>query len=113
MQYLGLKRDAKCYSTVSKCYAQSLGTKNNIAFFPMKTHEKYFCDWHDRCIYIGIRKRELRMLNPDLDYVSDCCGVEMTGIQMDYGICPDCGEHCELVADDADYIPGVDDGEAI
>jgi hypothetical protein len=79
----------------------------------VKTHEKYFSVWHGRCIYIGIRKRELRMLNPDLDYVSDCCGVEMTGIQMDYGICPDCGEHCELVADDADYIPGVDDGEAI
>jgi hypothetical protein len=55
------------------------------------------------------------MRNADFDYVSDCCGVEMTGIQMDYGICPDCGEHCEIVTDDSldsDYIPGYDDGEA-
>lgn len=47
--------------------------------------------------------------------VSDCCGVEMDGILMDHGICPDCGEHCEAVSYDSepDYIPGYDDGEGI
>jgi hypothetical protein len=45
--------------------------------------------------------------------VSDCCGVEMDGILMDHGICPDCGEHCEAVSYDSepDHIPGYDDGE--
>jgi len=28
-------------------------------------------------------------------YVSDCCGCEMDPILADYGICPDCQEHCE------------------
>ena len=50
-----------------------------------------------------------------MDYflLSDCCGCEMTGIQSDYGICPECGEHCEVVTDsmESDYIPGFDDGE--
>lgn len=34
--------------------------------------------------------------------VSDCCGVEMDGIMMDHGICPDCGEHCEAVSYDSE-----------
>ena len=28
---------------------------------------------------------------------SDCCGVVMSDIKADYGICPRCGEHCESV----------------
>ena len=28
---------------------------------------------------------------------SDCCGEQMTGEQVDYGICPCCGEHCEAI----------------
>lgn len=46
--------------------------------------------------------------------VSDCCGVEMDPIQVEHGICPQCGEHCEAVSDggdEPDYIPGLDDGE--
>lgn len=47
--------------------------------------------------------------------ISDCCGVEMDPIQIEHGICPCCGEHCEVVndedMDEPDYIPGVDDGE--
>jgi hypothetical protein len=27
--------------------------------------------------------------------VSYCCGVEMTPLQEEYGICPKCLEHCE------------------
>lgn len=47
--------------------------------------------------------------------VSDCCGVEMDPVQIEHGICPRCGEHCEVVddenMDEPDYIPGIDDGE--
>jgi hypothetical protein len=28
---------------------------------------------------------------------SDCCGEYMSGEQVDYGICPFCGEHCDPV----------------
>jgi hypothetical protein len=50
-----------------------------------------------------------------MDYmiVSDCCSEVMSGVQADYGLCPRCGEHCEVVdiSEDGDYIPGFDDGE--
>lgn len=45
-------------------------------------------------------------------YVSDCCNAESN---KDHEICSQCGEHCTIIADDsmeADYIPGLDDGEA-
>jgi transposase len=36
--------------------------------------------------------------------VSDCCGVYPRGNgdndTEDYGICPDCGEHCEYIEED-------------
>jgi len=44
-------------------------------------------------------------------YVSDCCNAESN---VDHEICSQCGEHCTIIADDsmeADYIPGLDDGE--
>ena len=30
-------------------------------------------------------------------YFSDCCCEPMNGEQVDYEICPCCGEHCEPV----------------
>ena len=53
------------------------------------------------------------MMN-DILIVSDCCGAEMTPIHAEHGVCPQCGEHCEIITDDSlerDYIPGYDDGE--
>lgn len=46
-------------------------------------------------------------------YVSDCCNAESN---VDHEICSQCGEHCTIIVDDsieADYIPGLDDGECI
>jgi hypothetical protein len=31
--------------------------------------------------------------------ISDCCGASANGNE-DYGICPDCKEHCEFYDDD-------------
>ena len=37
--------------------------------------------------------------------VSDCCGAEATDpVMLDYGICPDCKDHCEF----EDYDPSDD-----
>lgn len=35
---------------------------------------------------------------------SDCCGSEMSGIEMDHGVCPKCGEHCEVVVEQISAI---------
>jgi hypothetical protein len=30
--------------------------------------------------------------------ISDCCGAEATDpVMEDYGICPDCKDHCEFI----------------
>jgi hypothetical protein len=59
------------------------------------------------------------MENLNYDLVSDCCGAACyfeTGEGSDrIGICTDCQEWCGVVEDipedEADYIPGLDDGE--
>ena len=33
-------------------------------------------------------------------FSSDCCGCEMSFAQTDYGICPQCFEHCEVVGEE-------------
>jgi hypothetical protein len=33
-------------------------------------------------------------------FSSDCCGEDMTFAQTDYGICPCCGEHCEVIGEE-------------
>jgi hypothetical protein len=58
------------------------------------------------------RKEDKKMEKNTL-YVSDCCNAESN---VDHEICSQCGEHCTIIADDsmeADYIPGLDDGEGI
>lgn len=32
-----------------------------------------------------------------VEWFSDCCGATMTGLQLDYGICPDCKEPCVIM----------------
>jgi hypothetical protein len=35
--------------------------------------------------------------------ISDCCGIEATDpLMLDYGICPECKEHCEFEDYDSD-----------
>jgi len=33
---------------------------------------------------------------------SVCCGAEITGVGLDYEICPDCLEHCEMEDENED-----------
>ena len=30
-------------------------------------------------------------------YISDCCGAYLADDHVEYGICPDCHEHCEVI----------------
>ena len=86
--------------TVAKCYAQSLGIKSSIAFFPIKTQKKFFLNWHRKCIYIWHKKERKRVDKMDkmIFYVSDCCNAESS---VDHEICSQCGEHCMIVVDDS------------
>jgi hypothetical protein len=37
-----------------------------------------------------------------MSLVSDCCGYPEIGNSSDYGICPECKEHCEYVDEEED-----------
>jgi hypothetical protein len=36
----------------------------------------------------------------DILYVSECCGEHMTREEVEYGICPKCKEHCDVVVEE-------------
>lgn len=36
----------------------------------------------------------------DILYVSECCGEYMTREEVEYGICPKCKEHCDVVVEE-------------
>lgn len=48
---------------VAKCYAQNLGTKNSIAFFPQKSHKKIIYVWHGDCSIYRYKKERMKMMN--------------------------------------------------
>lgn len=33
-------------------------------------------------------------------YTSDCCGEYLTDGEAEYGICPRCREHCEVICEE-------------
>ena len=41
-------------------------------------------------------------------FVSDCCNSDMIFAQTDYGICPDCGEHCEIISQEVSEDSEID-----
>jgi hypothetical protein len=46
---------------VAKCYAQKLGTKNVIAFFPSETQKKIIYVWHGSCSIYRYKKERMKM----------------------------------------------------
>ena len=49
------------------------------------------------------------MKNPiSVYFVSDCCNSDMTFAQTDFGICPDCGEHCEVIRQEVSEDSEID-----
>ena len=48
---------------VAKCYAQKLGTKNVIAFFPSETQKKIIYVWHGSCSIYRYKKERIKMMN--------------------------------------------------
>jgi hypothetical protein len=46
---------------VAKCYAQKLGTKNVIAFFPSETQKRIIYVWHGSCSIYRYKKERMKM----------------------------------------------------
>jgi len=38
-------------------------------------------------------------------YISDCCGSYLDDCHIEYGICNDCGEHCEIITEEYPATP--------
>lgn len=38
-------------------------------------------------------------------YISDCCGAYLADCHVEYGICPDCREHCEVLTEEYAVSP--------
>jgi len=38
-------------------------------------------------------------------YISDCCGSYLDDCHIEYGICNDCGEHCEVLTEEYPATP--------
>ena len=49
---------------------------------------------------------ENEAMNVKVYFSSDCCGFIMTAGQAEYGICPQCGEHCEVVVEEVSEDTG-------
>jgi hypothetical protein len=47
---------------VAKCYAQKLGIKNVIAFFPSETQKKIIYVWHGSCSIYRYKKERMKMM---------------------------------------------------
>jgi len=39
-------------------------------------------------------------MNDNEVFISDCCGAVVTLDMIDYKMCPDCKEHCEIISED-------------
>ena len=38
-------------------------------------------------------------------YISDCCGAYLDDAEIEYGICNDCFEHCEVLIEEYPATP--------
>ena len=38
-------------------------------------------------------------------YISDCCGAYLADCHVEYEICPDCQDHCEVVREEYTVSP--------
>ena len=81
--------------------------KNRKIFFEQTTEQKFFT------VESNINHRSGSLLTPHfknkvMSKVSDCCGASNIDFE-DYGICPDCREHCEFIEIDDEEESQVDE----
>jgi len=94
------KNDAKCYT-----YQWGIGYKKPYFyrlknFFPNGTPIALYTGMENETFTLENRKMEMQIL-----YISDCCGAYLDDAQIEYGICNDCGEHCEVLTEEYPATP--------
>lgn len=47
------------------------------------------------CRMMETKEKGRKMI--EILYISDCCGAYLADDHVEYGICPDCHEHCEVI----------------
>ena len=50
---------------------------------------------------MALRSQYKQIKNRIMSMVSDCCGASTS--MTEYGLCPDCMEHCDFYDDEEDY----------
>jgi len=68
--------------------------------FPNGTAYALYYDMKNETFTLEIEKMEMQIL-----YISDCCGSYLDDCHIEYGICNDCGEHCEIVTEEYPATP--------
>jgi len=117
------KNDAKCY-----CYQWGIGygnpyfsrfKKNFANGMPIalysgmengrKKSKKILLTIQDSMVYFRYRKQtftlEIEKMEMQILYISDCCGSYLDDCHIEYGICNDCGEHCEIITEEYPATP--------
>lgn len=51
-------------------------------------------------VYVTVTSAPSFVKKNDEEFQSDCCNEPMSGTQIDYEICPRCGEHCVVISDE-------------
>lgn len=73
--------------------------------------KNFFSNGTPIALYIGMKNETFTLENRKMNleivtvYVSECCGAYLDDAQVQYGICHDCGEHCEIVTEEYPASP--------
>jgi len=74
-----------------------------------KKFEKILLTIQDSMLNFRYRKQtftlEIEKMEMQILYISDCCGSYLDDAQIEYGICNDCGEHCEIITEEYPATP--------
>ena len=74
-----------------------------------KKSKKILLTIQDSMVYFRYRKQtftlEIEKMEMQILYISDCCGSYLDDCHIEYGICNDCGEHCEIVTEEYPATP--------
>jgi len=74
-----------------------------------KKSKKILLTIQDSMVYFRYRKQtftlEIEKMEMQILYISDCCGSYLDDCHIEYGICNDCGEHCEIITEEYPATP--------
>ena len=71
--------------------------------------KNFFSNGTPIALYYGMKNEtftlEIEKMEMQILYISDCCGSYLDDCHIEYGICNDCGEHCEVLTEEYPATP--------